>query len=491
MKFKRINKEIILLFLILVIGFLLRIYKIDLPIADHHSWRQADTAAVARNFIKDGFDFLNPRVDNMAPVSKEVAFNPERLFYVEPPIYQAIIFVFYKFTGVTEVVARGVSIFFSLGAIIFLFLLVKKLTNFRLALLSSFFMAVLPYSVYYSRVVMPESEMLFTSIAMLYFFYNWLEKDNLKNFSLAVFFTAWALVVKTFPFFLGLPMFYLLWKKYSFSVVKQKKIWFFLILVLIPFVLWRLWIQKSPEGIPSFLWLFNLNDIRFRPAFFRWIFAERIGKLILGFWGLSFFSLGLVGRFAKKDGLFFHLWLLSFFIFVAVFASGNVTHDYYQVAIIPILCFFLAKGAYLLLFELPKSFNRIFSLGVFIVCFSFMIGFSWFEVSNFYFIQGGVDLAGEAVDRLTPKDALVLTGDTADVTLLYNTNRHGWAGGFASHIPNEKEYLEGAVDRGAQFYVTTKVGELKSSSFGEFLYNEFELMEESDQYALFDLRRKE
>jgi len=44
--------------LVMVLALVLRLYKIDIPLADHHSWRQADTAAVARNFVKENFDFF-------------------------------------------------------------------------------------------------------------------------------------------------------------------------------------------------------------------------------------------------------------------------------------------------------------------------------------------------------------------------------------------------------------------------------------------------
>jgi len=38
--------EYLLLSIILILGFTVRLYKIGNPIADWHSWRQADTASV-------------------------------------------------------------------------------------------------------------------------------------------------------------------------------------------------------------------------------------------------------------------------------------------------------------------------------------------------------------------------------------------------------------------------------------------------------------
>jgi 4-amino-4-deoxy-L-arabinose transferase-like glycosyltransferase len=481
----RKNKLVVfLLLLILGLALVLRLYKIDIPLADHHSWRQADTASVARNFIKEGFDFFHPRIDNMTPLNPGL-LNEHRYFLVEPPFYQAVVAGFYQIFGVKESLARLVSILFSLGAMVFLFLLVSRLVNRWVGLLSAFFMAVLPYSIFYSRVVMPETMMLFACLGMLWFFANWL--DNQKNgwYCGAVVFTAWALLMKIFPLFLILPMLYLVWQRYHWSFYREKKLWLLLVLAVLPLLAWRFWISHFPEGIPTNLWLFNEGGIRFRPAFFRWIFAERIGKLILGYWGIFLFALGLVVKTTKKEGWFFHWFLISFLAYVSVFAFGNVTHDYYQIPFIPIAAIFLAKGTWFLMTAAKQILNRFFAWVVLGVCLLLMIGFSWFEVQGFYLIQGGVDLAGQAVDQLTPKDALVLTGDSNDVTLLYNTNRHGWTGGYASYFPNTPEMIQKAKSLGASIYVTTKFE--ANSDFGQYLLKNYQILKQTDQYVIFSL----
>ncbi|MBI2051881.1 glycosyl transferase, partial [Candidatus Roizmanbacteria bacterium] len=52
--FKKI--DFLILFAILLVALLFRWYKIDTPLADLHSWRQADTAAVSRNFVRESFN---------------------------------------------------------------------------------------------------------------------------------------------------------------------------------------------------------------------------------------------------------------------------------------------------------------------------------------------------------------------------------------------------------------------------------------------------
>lgn len=51
------------LVLILAAGLGLRLIQIDGPPIDQQAWRQADTAAMARNFLEEGLDLLHPRVD--------------------------------------------------------------------------------------------------------------------------------------------------------------------------------------------------------------------------------------------------------------------------------------------------------------------------------------------------------------------------------------------------------------------------------------------
>lgn len=488
---KKITLEYIFLSVILILAFGVRLYKLNIPLADHHSWRQADTAAVARNFIKEGFDLLRPRIDNMAPVASPGLENPNRYFFTDFPIYNGLVALFYKFFGVKESLARLVSIFASCGTVVFIYLLTRRILGKKTAVLAALFFAVLPYSVFFGRIILPEPTMLFFSTGMLYFLYEAVRRGRLVYFFLAALFSALSLLVKAFAIFLILPALYLFWQKKKLKILTDPKIFIFLALTLTPLALWRIWMRQFPEGIPATGWLFNENNIRFKGAWFWWLFAERLGKLILGYWGLILFGLGLALKPSKKEGWFFYVWLGAILAFFTIFAAGNVTHDYYQVVAIPIICIFLAKGASFLLFAPKRIFSRAICYLLLATCSLFMLAFSWYDVRGFYNLQGRVDLAGQAVDRLTPKDALVLTGDTGDVTLLYNTNRHGWAGGYASVYPNIPETVEKMRKKGASFYVTTKIESIThpGNDFGRHMFENYKVLERTENYVIFDLRK--
>lgn len=139
------NKKIALslLGLILLFGFLLRLYRFDNPIADWHSWRQSEVSSVSRNFVRDGFDLLHPRMDNISNVQSGKD-NPNGYFFVEFPLYNAAQAGLYSIFGIVtlEQWGRLVSIFSAILAALFLYLIVRRHSNEAIGLLAAFFLCV-------------------------------------------------------------------------------------------------------------------------------------------------------------------------------------------------------------------------------------------------------------------------------------------------------------------------------------------------------------
>lgn len=433
--------EILLLILILAGAFLVRLYHFSWPVADWHSWRQTDTSSVSRNFVQNGFDLLRPKFDDL---SKGVSLidNPKGYRFVEFPIYNVVQAGLFKlFDRLTlEEWGRIVTIFSSMASIILLYLLVKKYTSIRTGLFAAFFFAFIPYNIYFSRTILPDQSMVAALLMGTYFFSNWIdasekrkaksEKQGLEYlfFVLSIIFTATALLLKPYALFFTLPMIYLAWHCFGFGLFKKWQLWVFFILATLPLGLWHAWINQKEflAGVPRNDWLFNGNDIRFKGAFFHWIFADRIARLILGYWGLPFVVLGILTKINKRENWLFFYFLISSLIYMTVLATGNIQHDYYQVLIMPTLAIFLAKGVDFIL-EREDMFNYWVSRLTISVGIIFMLAFGWFAVRDFYSIQHpNLILAGEAVNRLTPKDAKIVAPYGGDTAFLYYTNRQGW-----------------------------------------------------------------
>jgi hypothetical protein len=482
----------VLVGLLLVGGGLVRLYRIDQPLADWHSWRQADTAAVARNYLENGLDLLRPRFDDLSSIPSGKP-NPEGYRFVEFPLQGAIIAAAAKMFSTWPLLMWGrlVSIGFSLTAAVLLYLLVRRHSGARLATLSLFFFLFLPFNVYYSRVILPEPLFVAFTLASLYLFDlligGW-EGDLAGTSSRraverliaggALLATSLSLLIKPFAVFF--------WPVFLVRLVQKrsrKSTWVFvfglLALATAPFLAWRWWAGHFPEGIPAWDWLLNSNGIRLRPAWFRWLFGQRLGELVLGYWGTALLAIGLMRRPRGEESWYGHVWALGGLAYLVVFATGNVTHDYYQVILVPVLAVFLARGVDWLLFETPAGLSRavVWTLTPLLVVFS--LAFSWYYVRDYFNINNpAIVEAGEAVDTLVPPSAKVIAPYGGDTAFLFQTRRKGWPVGGD---------VAAKIARGAEFYVSVDPDsdEVKSLS------QEYLVVEKTDGYVIIQFLPRE
>ncbi len=474
-------KKTIILFLIVLLAFLVRLYRIDFPLADWHSWRQADTSAVSRNFVKDGIDLLHPRFDDLSNVASGLD-NPQGWRMVEFPVYNAITAASVKLFGHfgVETWGRLISVFFSLGSLVLIYKLAKKHLGELSALFSAFFFAFLPFSIYYGRVILPEPSAVFFGLLMLFAWDNFITKKELNGKIIygLVGLTAGSLafLLKPYTGVYLLPLVVVALKHYRFNFKKYLLPTALVLLSLVPFYLWRHWIAQYPEGIPAYDWLFNKDNIRFSPYFFYWIFYKRIGQLILGFWGASLLVLGLLYQ-RKNEGLFLFAFAIGILAYFWIIAGGNVQHDYYQVLSLPVVCLLLGKGAAFLFEGGFKGSSKLVSRLVLILIIALTFSFSWFRVKDYFNINNGaIVMAGRRADQLIPKEAKVIAPYGGDTAFLYQTNRCGWPVGID---------IEKMIEKGAQFYVNTNTTDLEVA----FVKEKYCLIEETDNFVIVDLTR--
>lgn len=481
MKLKlRFKSEFFLLGLILIVSLLVRLYKIDQPIAAWHSWRQADTAAVARNFYKEGFNPFLPKYDEMSAVSQIPKVNLSRFRLVEFPIYPSLVYFSYLINGgVKESLARLVSIAFSLGSLIFIFVITRSYFDRATALLASLLFGILPYSIFYSSVILPEPSLVFFCLGMFYFTNRWILKNSLGNLAISVLFTSLAFLTKPMAIFYLLPLTYLLYLKKENFLPKITKSLIFLSLALTPFILWRIWINQHPEGIPASDWLFNGNGIRFKPAFWRWIIGDRFGREILSPVGTFLFILGLLIKPSLKETKLLHLLALSLLLYLVVFATGNVQHDYYQVLIVPALVIFASRGAISLLRGFPGFLPRLWTIPLSVFFLGLTILLTWNEVKGLYQINNyTIVTTGKRADQLLPNTAIVIAPYSGDTAFLYQINRPGFAIIGTSIVDMVERF-------GVTHYVSTSF-----DSDTNFVLENYQTIERTPEYLIADLTKK-
>ncbi len=516
------------LFLIICIAFFVRLYRIDYPLLDWHSWRQVDTASVTREYVQHGIDLLHPRYHDLSslPSGKD---NPHGYRMVEFPFINAGIASLIQIFPFLSLVAtsRFISILFSLGTLVSLYVFVKQWFGKQTALMSSFVFALLPYSVYYSRVVLPEPAMLFFSTVSLMSFSLWIHFNHWKWYLTSAFTLVLAFLLKPFVGFL-LPLFFVLSCMKMLQLTKEKDIFtalpqlqkkrvelfklFVLFIVfggisILPFFVWRQWIEQFSEGIPASKWLFNGaafqgESIRFKPAWFRWLFYERLTKLMLGWVGLvfvpfAFFTFPLILKKTKNISFFSFFsrsvkkwnwqsfcilvsWWLGILLYFSVIATGNVQHDYYQILVIPILSLTVGRGIVMiekiLFFFSPQTLRPWVSQGIIGILLLGMFVLSWQQVKGYFNVNHWEYVeAGKAVQELTPEDAKIIApaygGDTG---FLFQTNRRGWPIGFD---------IEDKIDKGAEYYISTNYDDEARE-----LEKKYQIVKKTDTYILIQLK---
>ncbi|MFH0773313.1 MAG: glycosyltransferase family 39 protein [bacterium] len=477
------KKDFIILGLILAVACIVRMYKIDAPLADFHSWRQADTAAVARNLERSGFDILHPTYDDLSNLQSGID-NPKGFRFVEFPIYNVSFALLHSAMPILtlETWARIVAVFFSLLCIGALYYLALVEAGRVAAIFSAITYAIMPFFIYFSRVILPETpavSLALCAILLLHFFTTEKAKSKkilwltLSSISFAV-----SLLIKPTTIFYGLPLLVLFIRKYKYNIPKQLHVFLYFLLALAPLLVWRYYITQFPEGIPASNWLFTMvntsegqKEIFMRPAFFRWIFYERLNNLILGGYLTVFFILGII----RKQKTYLPLAIIAAgFVYLFVFQGGNVQHEYYQVILFPGIALAVGLGVGLIIESTKTFLHPVITTPIVILIFSASCLFSWYQVKGYYVIPPDLLLMAKIIQTFTKPTDKVIADRMGDTTLLYLSDRKGAP--LLYREPSEMKKM------GYQYILTDK-----REIIDKLALEKYEKLFENNQFALFAL----
>lgn len=467
-----------LLGLILLLALVLRLYKISNPVADWHAFRQADTASVTREYVKaEQIDLLRPQYQDLSNIQSGQD-NLAGYRMVEFPFVNAFLALLLRHFPSWDLVlvSRLASVFISLGTLLVIFALAKDLSGPKVALLSALAFAVLPYSMFYSRTILPEPYLLFFSTLAIWQFYRYLKNQRLINYFFSLVALIFAFLLKPFVLFLTPVFVALLWQFHQRKPWRDAKVYLYPLLAVLPMLLWREWIKNFPSGIPVSAWLLNGNLIRLRPAWWRWLFYERLTKLMLGWVGLLLLPANFLAWKKERDLPLYAAWWVGIMLYFIVVATGNVQHDYYQNLALPILAISLGRGALFLFSWLRRRLAILPSAGIITLVSLTAWLLAWQNVKGYYNINHWEYIeAGQAVDELTPADSLVIAPAMGDTHFLFQSNRRGWPLGFD---------IERKIEQGASVYITTS-----DDDEARELAAQYQTIKKTDRYLILDLTR--
>ena len=174
--------------------------------------------------------------------------------------------------------------------------------------------AILPYSVYYGRVILPEPFMVFWAVFSVYLIYSGEErggdwgdwgKIGLGGWPLRSHFlslqTAWLFLHAACSILFVCP--------YGFSLRLLIGLFVYSLITFFPIWWWRQWILQYPEGIPVYAWLLNEGNIRFKEHGFIGCLRSGWANLILGVLGTHSVWTGHAYDPIEKEGWVFRLWV--------------------------------------------------------------------------------------------------------------------------------------------------------------------------------------
>lgn len=433
----------LILLAILLLAFGTRLYHVEYPYLDHHSWRQTFTAMIARNFYTNGFNVLRPEID----------FNGDHSSVVESElqITTFLTAILYIFFGVQDWVGRIFPILFSILSAVYLFKLIKYRYNEKLALFATFVFVILPLNVFFTRVPMPESAMILFTIASFYHFSKYTKKENEKDFTLTLIFVSLAILSKLVALYLFIPLFFVTYEKYRKKLFYNKRLWLlFLIPVLIMVSYYGYVHYNSDVGIVPYNFITEGKNVGFwlDSSFYMFLFS-RFSTVIFTPVGLLLFAVGIV--LGRKDAFFFS-WLSAVLLYFFIMAGSapDIIHSYYQIPIIPVGSFFIGLTLYRI-YEIEK-----------LKYLSFVLCASLFYLSIIYLLPlydmyaySALDAAVKLQEIDTENSLIVSVPHRNDIMpeMLYYANRKGWVE-RPDGISSSK--IDEYVSMGAKYMVMTE-----------------------------------
>ena len=313
----------LLLLLIFVIGAGIRLYDLTDEPLDIHMTRQLRSLLISRSFYQG---------EGMGGES-----------LIEPPIIELLSAGFYHIAG-GEIpwVQRLISISFWLLSAWALFDLAQTISGRFGGLFSLVFYLFMPFSILYSRLMMPDPMMTACTVLAVWALLRWEGQRTMKSAVLAGLLTGYAILTKSVAGFVLLPAFALftLGAMPVKKLVRSKQVWIIVLLTALPSLLYYLFGVVILGTLGSqFQGRFFLNLLSDPAHYLRWINVVK-NKFGLGFVAISILSFALIKE--KKYQRLLTGWWLGYILYGLVFAYHIWTHDYYQLPLLPVIALSLA-----------------------------------------------------------------------------------------------------------------------------------------------------
>lgn len=483
--------------LFFLIGLGIRLYDLTDPPFDFQATRQFRSALIAR-----GMYFEN--APDVAAWQREMAvaqWHNEAV--IEPPVIEWLTAQGYRLAGEADLwIARLLSAVFWLLGGAALFALCRRLVSTDGALFALIYYLCLPYGVIASRSFQPDPSMTALMVGAVWAAYRWHQEGTMRAAVLAGVLAGLAIFVKSVAvFMLGGALVGLVVLGYGVKgALKNRQAWALAALTAAPTVLYSvygLWISG---------FLRQQLKFRFFPEMLKdFAFYVKWGEVATGIIGFSALLAALLGivllRGAAKRGLAAGLWA-GYAVYSLTFPYHTLTHDYYQLPLIPIVALCLAPvgdALFRQLASIPRQWLvRAAVMGI--VLFGVL-----FRLWDVRVNLARKDYRGDAQEwaelgaKFASTDRVIALTHAYGYPLAY----YGWVRPSIWLSTNDAELRElaGLTEEdiarkragqlaGQDYFLITNFNQLNAQpDLKDMLYNGYEIKEEGPGFVIFDLHK--
>ncbi len=412
----------------------------DPPIDFGHSWRQAFTSSVARNFLDIHANILYPRLDNGG--------NLPGITGCEFPFYNYLIYICHSIFGYTHWSGRLINLIVSSIGFYYFYLIVKNVFDKRVAFNATILLIVSIWIVFV-RKIMPDTFSVSLVIIGLYYCIEYLK--NGKNRHLFLFF-----LLNTLGILSKIPALCLMSG-----------------LAIVPFIHTIEWSRKIKMilvGSLSFLicawWYFYwvpylntygtpfqhskgiMHGLREIQPLLYWYFRNYYFCSFYSYVAITCFGIGFIllmlSRHHKAKIVF---GIITFTFVIFTIKTGNVFphHNYYMISYVPAMAivagYFLAK--------LPQP--------IYFIILGIITYQSYSQLkSNFVPLENRLHLLEleNIVTKHVPKNDLIFINGGPSPLHMYFTRRKGWTAG--DDKLDDAFWLNHLKELGAKYIVVDK-----------------------------------
>lgn len=411
------------------------------PIDNPHPFRQCDTAHYAYAFHREGIRLLHPSVCWM---------GPHKTVIYEFPLPQAAMAVAYNLFGYRHAYGRLVILLCFCGSAVYLFGMLRKLTAAPVARWAALVYLVLPLAQFYSRSFHVDFCALLFGYGMAYHLMEAVEGGRMRHYAAGTLCAAGGLLVKApSVFYLGLPLG--VWMLMQGQTRRALCAAGLMVLPAAAFLAFRRHVTAVNGAMPDWSFLPGyhvMDDMR------HWYFGTLAMRGDAGMWatlahralwdaaapaGLVLLGAGLLAMrhtawaAGTAAGTFVGLWGAGLLVYVLVFFSLNVYHDYYQLpflAWIALVCGVGLEGIRRAAARLGLG-ERTAPIAAALAFGALLWNSTALAESRYYWVDRVREEAGAIIRSHTPEDSLVLTAARwslpTDPQLLYRARRYGWS----------------------------------------------------------------